>query len=397
MDSWSRSRRGAAALLLVCLGLLIAFVLSEIVIRVYAGSSRSGLARQLRADPLAVLVEAHGELGYRQRANRTFQYANGEIASSNGMGFRGPEVSLTKPAQVIRIVLLGGSTTHGWGVDDHSTIDEYMRQLLAREYPSRSFEVINLAFDGYDSYQIYERLRTDGMPLQPDFVIVNEGINDVRNARYADLQDRDPRTMLWLSEVQRSREEKQRGGPSFWTRVKHYVYVARLPGATRTQVSQTPDTLTRPYPEALDYFERNLGRIVGLTSHTPAVVLFSIAPSSLLTKYRPDDTSGISYWIGNAVVTQAYRDSLDERLQDFVERAARSGERVGRIPYFELPPHLFIDDAHLTPEGNARAAEQFVQALRPLLDGQPIDNAVRSRGTRLGLLAAKTAGATQEP
>jgi lysophospholipase L1-like esterase len=271
-----------------------------------------------------------------------------------------------------------------------------MRRLLADSYPGRSFEVINLGFDGYDSYQIYERLKTDGMPLQPDVVIVHEGINDVRNARYSGLKDRDPRTMLWISEVQRSQEERLRGGPSAWTRLKHYAYVARLPGATRSRLNlaQVPDTLTQPYPDALEYFERNLGRIVELTRNTGSVVLFSIAPSSLLTKYQPDDTSGISYWIGNAAVTQSYRDSLDERLQSFVERAAESGERVGRIRYVEVPPERFLDDAHLDSEGNRLVAEAFVSALAPLIEGPPAGNSslVASPATRIDLQHAwKTA------
>jgi lysophospholipase L1-like esterase len=355
-----------ASVMLVVFGTLFGGGLAELTTRVYASTSGTSLARALRADPYDVLVEAHGDVGYRQKPNRTFEYGNGTAATSNDMGFRGPEVSVDKPDGTVRIVLLGGSTTHGWGVTDSETIDHYMRKLLAERYPGRVFEVINMGFDGYDSYQLFERLRSDGLRLDPDFVIVNTGINDVRNARFAGLQDRDPRTILWLPEVLRSLDEQSRG-PSFWTKVKHHLYVARLPGAARKQLGAGPDTLTTPYPDALDYFERNLLRILDLTHNTRIITLFSVAPSSLRTKYAPDDRSDISYWIGDAATTQTYRDSLEGRLQSVVEHAMKEGYRAARVAPPVMDPKLFLDDAHLTPEGNRRVAEAFVESLGPFL------------------------------
>jgi lysophospholipase L1-like esterase len=351
---------------LICVGLAVGVALAEATVRVYAHATDGWAARQLRADPFKVLVEAHGEWGYRQRPNIKFRYQNGACITSNSLGYRGPQVTIPKTPGTVRIVLLGGSTTHGWGVNDNETIDRYMREELARKYPQRSFEVVNLAFDGYDAYQLFERLRSDGLRFEPDFVIVNTGVNDVRNARFANLQDRDPRTMLWLSEVNRSREEQQRGGPTVWTHVKHYLYLARLPATARGVKQQGEFDEARaitPHTEAMDYFERNLFRIVELVRGTSTVLLFSSEPSSLLTKYRPNDVSGISYWIRDAATTQAYRDSLDRRLQNVVAAARASGARVAHVPYLKLDPSLFLDDAHLTAEGNRRLAQAFVDAL----------------------------------
>lgn len=354
---------------LVLTSLFVSALLAEGVLRIYAHSSDSWVAHQLRADPFAVLVEAHGDLGYRQKADRTFHYENGTTATSNSMGFRGPEVAIPKAPGTVRVLLFGGSTTHGWGVDDAETIDRHMSEMLRNRHPGRTFEVINLAFDGYDAYQILERLRSDGLRLEPDFIIVNTGVNDVRNARFPDLKDRDPRTILWLSEITRSREEQRRGGPTLWTRTKHYLYLARLPATARAARSQ-PDSTERvigPYPDALDYFETNLTRIIAAASKASAVVLLSTEPSSLTTRYQPDDTSPISYWIRDAATTQAYRDSLDARLHGVASRASSGGYRVARVPYLELEPGLFLDDAHLNGEGNRRMAEAFVAAIEPFL------------------------------
>lgn len=358
-------------LILITIGIVFGGAFAEVTTRVYANSSDNWVAKKLRSDPFAVMVEAHGELGYRPKPNRTLKYKNGTAANTNSLGFRGPEVSLEKRPGIVRIVLLGGSTTHGWGVNDNQTIDRYMRDELASRYPHRSFEVINLAYDGYDAYQLFERLRTDGLRYDPDFVIVHTGVNDVRNARYPDLKDRDPRTMLWISEVNRSREEQKHGGPSIWTRIKHYVYLARVPATTRaaaqSRSQQEVEAVVSPHRDALDYFEKNLERMIELTRGSSTVVLLSSEPSSLLTKYQPSDVSTISYWIRDAATTQKYRDSLDARLQHVVDDASARGDRVARVPYQKLAPTLFLDDAHLTPQGNQRLANVFVAALDSFL------------------------------
>ena len=356
---------------LMATALLVSLVLAELVLRLYAAASGSQLANGLRADPYAILVEPHGVVGYRPRPAVTIPYDNGTAANINTMGFRGPAIPTPKPPSTFRVVLLGGSTTFGWGVNDDETIDAYMREMLAAQYPGRVIEVANLAFDGYDSYQLYERFRSDVLDLEPDAVIVNTGVNDVRNARYPKLQDRDPRTLLWLADMTRLRDEEARGGPRLWTRAKHHFYLARLPGRVRQRVAVSPDTIVMPHPDALDYFERNLRRLVELgTSGQSSVVLLSTPPSSLRTLYAPNDPPTRSYWIRDAETTQTYRDSLSARMRSVAVEAKGRGEAVEYVTHEELDPSLFLDDAHLTPAGNRRVAEEFVRALRPWLARQ---------------------------
>lgn len=361
---------------LLVMGLVIGGVVGEVSLRLYAHAADTWLSESLRADPYAVLIQPHGEVGYRPRPGSEFAYANGARATINAIGYRGPEVSLDKPEGTLRIVIIGGSTTHGWGVDDRNTIDSYMREQLRTRYPHRTFEVVNLGFDGYDSRQILERLRSDGLALEPDFVIVNTGVNDVRNARYPDLQAVDPRTLLYLPELIRLRDEEQRGGPTLWTKAKHYLYIARLPGPLRSVLSgplSAPEArpARRPHPDAKDYFERNLREIVDLHRHTPTTLLLSTEPSSLRTRYDSDDLSRRSYWVGDAETTQEYRDSLDARLEAVVNDAVAAGLRVARVPYQDLDPALFLDDAHLTAEGNAAVARAFVDAIARHLTDEP--------------------------
>ncbi|MGE3595694.1 MAG: SGNH/GDSL hydrolase family protein [Dehalococcoidia bacterium] len=332
--------------------------------RIYVRFAHTDLAGALSADPYEILVEPHGVAGYRPRPSRTLSYDNGTIATINAMGFRGPVVTVPKPPGVLRIVLLGGSTTFGWGVNDDQTIDAHMRRLLAERDSSGMVDVVNLAFDGYDSYQVLERLRSDGAWLEPDVVIVNTGINDVRNAPFENLVDADPRTLLYRATLDQLRLEAARGGPTVWTRARHYLYVARLPGWLRGQWTETAvsdDAQVRW--DALNYFERNIRRIQSLAGQWGAVIIFSTPPSSLPTRNAKTDPPERDYWIRDAETTQVYRDSLQARMRTVVTEASSSH---GQVEYFQMPRmdvELFLDDAHLTSAGNARMAEGFISVL----------------------------------
>ena len=362
---------GERALLLVG-SLLAGALLAEVGLRILATAWPSFGGRFVAFDPLAILIEPDGEFGYRQKPHSVFRYGGGAHATTNGMGYRGPEVAVPKPPGHFRIILLGGSTTHGYGVNDDQTIDAYMRGILITRYPGRGFDVVNLAFDGYNSYQLVERLRTDGVRLQPDVVIVNTGVNDVANARFANLQDWDPRAQVWGDDLTRLRAEAQRGHRTLWTWAKHYSYLARLGGFVRAHLTRLQrERLTlraTPHPEAGAYFERNLMRIAGLVGRR-IPILFSTEPSALETRYRPHDMLKQVYWIVDAATTQRLRDQLADRMRAVAQRL-QSGDRPVRYLSRHLAPEMFLDDCHLTPEGNLRMALDFVAAAVPFLSPQ---------------------------
>jgi lysophospholipase L1-like esterase len=300
----------------------------------------------------------------------TFSYGNGTTATSNAQRFRGPTVLIPKPPSSFRIVMLGESTTHGWGISDEETIDVFMRELLRQRYPKSDFDVVNLAFDGYDSYQLVERLRTDGLPLDPDLIIVNSGINDVRNARFPDLRDPDPRTALYQGVLDAQRDQARLGRPTLFTWLKHVSYLARLPGYVRSAIVNARSEEYRPKispnPAAVEYFGRNLRRIAELVHHRTVPILFSSPPSALMTRFSPHDTASISYWLADAASTEEYRIALANRMRSVVAELARKGYPVRYVNH-TLPPEMFLDDAHLTAEGNRQIARKFVDAAEPYI------------------------------
>lgn len=334
-------------------------------------------------DPLRMKIEPYGELGYRQRPNTAFEYVNGTVAHANAMGFRGDTVTVPKPSGRLRVVLLGGSTTHGWGVADDETIDTYLRTVLQERFPNRAVDVVNLAFDAYDAYQVYERLVGDGIPLQPDVIIVNTGINDVRNAKIPNLVDRDPRTLIWEAPLAQLRSEQSSGGPSVWTRLKHYSYTLRLPGFLSSQnhrrVEARAARKRAPNPEAIDRFIANVARIDSVASAHGIPILYS-SPPSALGWYDPRTMYRVSYWLSDAAETQAYRDSMACRLAMFAEDRAARGASVIYVKH-QLDSTMFLDDVHLNPSGNYAMARDFAAPSGDLIQAGLAELPLTSTGT----------------
>ncbi|WP_447600571.1 SGNH/GDSL hydrolase family protein [Nitrospira sp. Nam80] len=99
----------------------------------------------------------------------------------NRMGFRGPETELVHgPRQ--RIVVVGGSTAFGTGLDqDSETFASQLGDLL-------NAEVINGAVIGHSSGQELAYLLMNLVDLQPDLVLALDGWNDYSKRK--ELKDR---------------------------------------------------------------------------------------------------------------------------------------------------------------------------------------------------------------
>jgi lysophospholipase L1-like esterase len=378
----SKRRSALKTALTVLVAMVFGLLLAEGALRIY-GRMASETGRRLAArDPNGALFEPYGNYGYRPKPGRVEHFKNGTRSLFNAMGYRGPLVSLDKPPTTLRIVLLGGSTAAGFAVKEDETIDAYLRGLLAERLPAVCVEVVSLAVSGYDSYQDFERFRVDGARLAPDLVIIHSGINDVRHAGIPDLSaPPDHRTLLWESALVKQREEMTTG-PSLWTRVKHYSYLARLPGYVSDLLRQRKDFtairgVTEPYPAAVDYFETNVENTITLADQIGSAVILSNPPSALSFRNQPSDPIEKSYWIRDAGTTEAYRERLALRMQEIVQRDSVAGRRIRYVSH-RLAPSDFMDDAHLTASGNATVARNLAEAVATLITPT---GAQRSGGT----------------
>ena len=56
---------------------------------------------------------------------------------------------------------------------------KYASELIAEKYPDTSFEFINLGISGNRTGELFDRLYSDAISLQPDVISILIGINDV--------------------------------------------------------------------------------------------------------------------------------------------------------------------------------------------------------------------------
>ncbi len=322
-----------------------------------------------------------GELGHR--------LAKYEISPATmpieAYGAHGSLVALEKPPGTYRILLLGGSTTHGFDVNDEETIDAHLRRILSERYSGIQFEVVNLAYDGYDSYQLLLRLQSDGVRFNPDMIVINEGINDVRNAHISDLKFYDPRTNGWR-EVLRLLSEEEKSPVSLYRLAKRYSYLIRLPAflsliyeEQRTVKSQR--ALIAPNPQAIENFEVNIRDISRIASEIHATLILSTPASSLESLYKPTDTSTLSYWVIDAATTQQYRVALAKRMQKVVAELKAAGAPAAYVSH-QLAPEMFFDDCHLTSEGNRAEAVNLAQVAAPFIEFLFPDKVGSGQGAR---------------
>jgi hypothetical protein len=113
----------------------------------------------------------------------------------NSLGFRGLERNLSKPYNVKRVILLGGSTAFGrYATSDENSIAGQLEKLMnEQEKKPICWEVINLAIPGFISYQEMMMLFLHGFQYKPDYVISLTGINDIqfylRSGKVNDVHD----------------------------------------------------------------------------------------------------------------------------------------------------------------------------------------------------------------
>jgi hypothetical protein len=104
----------------------------------------------------------------------------GVSISTNSHGLRDREYPEAKPQDVYRIVMLGDSTTLGWGVPEEQTVAKVLERELNRAaaVPGRRFEVLNAGVGNYGTVQELAHYQTYDRVFHPDMVILQYFIND---------------------------------------------------------------------------------------------------------------------------------------------------------------------------------------------------------------------------
>jgi lysophospholipase L1-like esterase len=121
----------------------------------------------------------------------------------------GHHYEVQKPANVFRVIMLGGSTVQGIGVSSPlESLPSKLQLLLEREFPrsSKQIEVMNAGISGFSSDQEYLFLIADLLRYKPDLVIAYDGWNDAHLLRIT--IEGGPRTRPYRTVSQENNEDR---------------------------------------------------------------------------------------------------------------------------------------------------------------------------------------------
>jgi lysophospholipase L1-like esterase len=158
-------RAGKIAMLIL---IVLALVLADRFVLVFLG------LKQWTHDPV---------LHFRNRPDITRSLAGygrrDKVMRFNHYGQLDDQFPVAKPAGEFRLLMIGDSTTMGFGVPKEETIAHYLERMLD-ETDTRyaSHQVINAAVHGYNTTQEVEMLRLS-MRFEPDVIVIGFTLNDI--------------------------------------------------------------------------------------------------------------------------------------------------------------------------------------------------------------------------
>ncbi len=162
----SRRTKWAALFLLLGVGTTLGLVIVEVLSRKLPPNTRSYMV----GDPV---------LHHRLRTNDARRVLGVEF-KTNSLGLRDREYAIPKPPSVFRILMLGDSFTEGGGLPIEATVPKQLESQLNRRC-GPVFEVINAGVASYSPILEYLLLKTVGLALHPDLVVLEFDMTDLKD------------------------------------------------------------------------------------------------------------------------------------------------------------------------------------------------------------------------
>lgn len=307
------------------------------------------------------------------------------IKQTNNLGYRNKEdINFTKEIGVFRVLTLGGSTTWGYLLDDPadawpSQLEELLNNALLDDSDFDRIEVINGGLNYATSAELLLHYLYRDRYLYPDIVVIHTGGNDAKlllfhdyNPDYSDFRPG------WEANVHRLRT-----GEGFLVRHSNIVKLlyafwlndsAALPHVNKQ--SKSFDLRPSYYEQNAKEnepigFERNLDlllRNIVSDGAKPILFPFVLTSNEQFETLNAESAARVAF---TRKIREGYVIALAKNY-DVMERFSLEHQ----IPLVELSPgeiptEYFLDDAHLSKEGEeikARAIANQICQLVPDID-----------------------------
>jgi lysophospholipase L1-like esterase len=176
----NRARKAAAILLSTTVSLLA----TEVILRSFYPRRTA----EVLSGAYPAMFKGSEVLPYRLRENYQGRLATVDFDTRvriNSLGYRGEDFTVAKN-DARRVLVIGDSFTFGWGVNDQDTYPVRLQRLLSEDAPGKRVEVINAGFAACyspDTYYLY--LKTEGLALEPDLIIVGLFVGNDLDSQFA--------------------------------------------------------------------------------------------------------------------------------------------------------------------------------------------------------------------
>jgi lysophospholipase L1-like esterase len=257
----------------------------------------------------------------------------------NSQRFKGPVPQVPKPADVFRVMCYGDSLTEGptkggWPPWLHVLLNQ------GTAVRDRRFEVVNAGVAGYSSHQGLLRFLQEVDRYQPNLVLVSFGWNDAAEA--IGQPDKSFQIPPWPVVVcQRA-----------LIRYRAYLALMFYTRELRPQPPVARAGSVQPRVSVEDYLA-NLERFRAEAAARGISIVFLTRPHKLPPAVLLRDPT----WRGSVPRYNAALTAWAARRNVALIDAQHAFE--------QLPPALFADECHFTPEGYRRLADLVQDRLRP--------------------------------
>lgn len=267
--------------------------------------------------------------------------------TSNALGFRGREVETPKPAGRYRLACIGGSTTYDDKVHDEEAYPVRLEAFLRAARPARDVEVVNAGVPSYTTAENVANLALRVVDLQPDAIVLYEGINDWRARPYRNFD----RAYFHFRKVWDGGVDEWLPGDGDMADGLNPLIQHDLPG-------DNGDPMENARRAGIGAFSRNLLTMAGIArAHGIAVVMVS----NTVDHSNPYATA--AFLEAMAETNRAVRDACERTGSLFIDLDA-AFPKGGAYP----EGGLFVDPVH----NNARGAELKARIVADALLAGPL-------------------------
>jgi lysophospholipase L1-like esterase len=372
-----RSRLGFVLVLVGVLGVLPAVSL-EIYLRAYEEPLDlwDMTGRAMGANPIKDWGQVDAYSAYR---GRTGSYGIGKTINSHGF-VSTPELTVAKPANTLRLVFLGGSSTAGTGNDlaDGDTWPWHVAEELKAAMPEgQQLEFINAALGGYCTFETFGRLWSRLRAYEPDVIVMYHGWNEMY---YFDLTDPE-RFVEWKTlpdgswSLDRKRSKSKQFEP-WWADhlgrhsqlfIRLRLRLAAWVGSLRGEIGGQKELKTDFGRPGLEVFRFNL-KLIQHACELMGADLFVAKQATLIVPDLSDEERARCRYEYHGFDHDAHVAAY-QGLYDVIDEEVPA-DRVIDITSLSGRPEVFADHVHPTVGGARRIAALMADALSERVTGK---------------------------